>query len=382
MNPDHLLRINDILPQDNGHRIGAELEMGEQKWPVYYHSDDIQLTPNLEAFIALTLVAAMRHRQFIQAQGEISVRFLENLAAVQDFFLKWKPHYARVEIRGVTPVRRPASAGGRVGVFFSAGLDSFYTFLKHEQEISDLIFIHGSDIPLDRHTLRAQAAKSVHHVADYYAKRVVEIESNATSFRLANVPSHQDFGAFMTSVGHLLYPSFSRIYIASGHTYDIVSIMEGSHPALDPLWGTEALEFVHDGLEAGRLDKAALVATSEVAMRTLRVCVENRGGAYNCGVCPKCLRTMMNLRIVGALERCTTFERPLDLKRVARIRPHGNKRVFLEEILVELQKSRADPVLEAAVRKALKGRPVVDRAFNLVEKLRFKGARRKRFQKS
>ena len=74
-----------------------------------------------------------------------------------------------------------------------------------------------------------------------------------------------------------------------------------SHPALDPLWSTEAVEVVHDGAETRRVDKVAALAASPLALRYLRVCWENRGGAYNCGRCGKCMRTMVDLDLAGAL---------------------------------------------------------------------------------
>jgi hypothetical protein len=377
---DYSMQISNIELMNDDLRIQAQLDFEAEQHRIYYQSDSLSLCDNLEAFISLSLIASMIHRETIQAHGVASQRFLNNLEAVQDFFLLWKPHYQRVEIQGVKPVVKSASKENRIGVFFSAGLDSFYTFLKHKDEITDLIFIHGFDIPLNKHKLRQQASQAIHRVAETYAKGVVEIETNANQFNARYVSGHQGYGAFLVSVGHLLFPHFSRIYIATGHTFNTLDIMEGSHPDLDPLWGNEGLEFVHDGLEATRMDKAAAVAQSDVALQTLRVCVENRGGAYNCGVCPKCLRTLINLRMAGAAERCTSFDRALDLKRVARIRPHGNKRVFLEEILAKLEESHTDPELEKAVRKALAEPKLMGKVIQAIEKLRFRGARRHRFQ--
>jgi hypothetical protein len=208
----------------------------------------------------------------------------------------------------------------------------------------------------------------------------VEVETDVMRFKDAYLPGHQAYGAILAGIGHLLGPAFHRIYIATGHTVDTLSIMEGSHPDLDPLWSTERLQFVHDGVEATRREKTSLVAESELALSTLRVCVENRGGAYNCGKCEKCLRTMINLRLAGALERCTTFDQPLDLRRVARIRPHGSRRFFLEDILQALEANQSDPQLEAAVRRALGTPGMVTKAIKAVERLRFRGARRKRFR--
>ena len=93
-------------------------------------------------------------------------------------------------------------------------------------------------------------------------------------------------------------------------------------------------------------------------MKHLRVCWENRGSAYNCGLCEKCLRTLVNLRVVGAEGRCQTFDRRLNLWMLAKtpILAHGTE-VFLQENLDELRARGAnDPALEKALVSALTGR--------------------------
>lgn len=71
----------------------------------------------------------------------------------------------------------------------------------------------------------------------------------------------------------------------------------GSHPVTDPLWGTEAVEILHHGLEARRLDKLECLAGDAEALALLRVCPRNT--VYSCGVCEKCLRTRVALRLLG-----------------------------------------------------------------------------------
>ena len=93
----------------------------------------------------------------------------------------------------------------------------------------------------------------------------------------------------------------------------------GTHPLMDPLWSTESVRILNDGAEATRIAKVARIAQSDTALGHLRVCWENRQGRYNCGRCEKCIRTMINLKIAGVLDRCTTFDRPLDYRDIARI---------------------------------------------------------------
>ena len=85
---------------------------------------------------------------------------------------------------------------------------------------------------------------------------------------------------------------------------------------MDPLWTTSEQVFVHHAAEVSRLAKVARIVTSETAMRYLRVCWRNPDGAYNCGYCEKCLRTMAAIRLAGAADRCPTFPVPFDVAAV------------------------------------------------------------------
>jgi hypothetical protein len=61
------------------------------------------------------------------------------------------------------------------------------------------------------------------------------------------------------------------------------------------------------------LGKTKAIAEFPVVVRNLRVCFETPENGYNCGRCEKCYRTMVGLRVAGALAQCDAFDRPLDL---------------------------------------------------------------------
>jgi hypothetical protein len=90
-------------------------------------------------------------------------------------------------------------------------------------------------------------------------------------------------------------------------------------------------------------------------MHHLRVCWKNPGGAYNCGRCDKCLRTMINLEAAGALTRCATFTEPLDPGRVSRMGiASTSERVFAMQNLRALAEQQPNSPLLAALRKAIR----------------------------
>ena len=75
----------------------------------------------------------------------------------------------------------------------------------------------------------------------------------------------------------------------------------------------------HVGATRAREQKVAAIAGMDLARRHLRVCYENRNGAYNCGRCEKCVRTMVALEVVGVLDQFRTMPGPLRLRRLVRL---------------------------------------------------------------
>jgi hypothetical protein len=345
--------IGPVRIVDQGHHIDVGFQIGSKRYHVYFRSDDAILTPHLEAFVACAFLPAMKKGGALVAGGEVSQRLLDAVPRIAGVFRSWDSALHPLEICDVTSVVRNPPQGDGIGTFFTGGVDSFYTLLTHRDEITDLIYVHGFDIPLENAPLREKVSRMVRRVASHFGKRAVEVETNLHDL-LDPYAGWQAMahGAALAAVGHLLSSHLARIYIPATYSRETMH-RAGSHPLLDPLWSTEVLEFVHDGSEASRPAKVALLAQSDIALQSLRVCYRNFGGAYNCGRCEKCLRTMMNLSAVGALDRCTTFAAPLDPRRVARMMLLDNCRPFHEENLRALEAAGTDPVLCNALRQAL-----------------------------
>jgi hypothetical protein len=131
----------------------------------------------------------------------------------------------------------------------------------------------------------------------------------------------------------------------------------GYSPDLQALWSTEAVEICLDGCEATRVEKVAAITQSDIALKSLRVCLRSRKGLYNCGTCEKCLRTMISLYAAGALERCTTFPRTLTPRRVYQMKIAGQwARLYARQNLEALEEKGLNPRLCLALRRAAYGR--------------------------
>lgn len=332
----------------------VEFEAGQGDWArrVRFASDDVALCATAAAQIAVGLLPAMRHGTALAVDGAIDPRLHRALDTIQDIQSAWVPNLRRVEV-SCRVEESPARAGNRVGCFFTGGVDSFYTLLKHRDEITDLIFVHGYDVPLDNLSLREQVSGVVREVGATFGLGVVEVETDVRAFLDAHVPWGAAHGAALVLIGHLLKGHFASVYIASGASYAELYPW-GSHPLLDPLWSDQTVEFVHDGCEANRVEKVGFIARNEVALRHLRVCWQNPGGAYNCGRCDKCTRTMINLEVVGALSQCATFSTALDPKQVARMRLASEReRALAVQNVRALAAHRPESPIQAALIKAV-----------------------------
>ena len=331
--------------------VSAAVEVGGAAHSLWYRLPGVVEAPPADAFLAAALLPAMQEGERLDLAGPVSPRLLAAMSTIQDVFHAWNPDWRKIPVGApLGEVDRPQPERG-AACFFTAGVDSFYTLLKHRDEISGLVFVHGFDVALTDHAMRATASKAMKRVAIAFRKPLIEVETNLREFADRYVSWDYYHGAALASVALLLASRFARMYVASTRSYAGLIPM-GSHPLLDPLWSTEHIEIVHDGCEAARVDKVAAVARCDLALTTLRVCWENPAGAYNCGRCEKCLRTMVDLRIADALDRCTTFSRRLDLRAVSRM-PVGRRAGYLEESLRAVERLGTDPALAGAIRAAL-----------------------------
>jgi len=306
------MRVSAIrcLRTDDAVELSADID-GFRLW--YRFPADCDISVRGDVFLAAALQPAMRAGETLVIENApVSPQLLANVDRFQDIHRTWDPTFHKIRIEADT--ERDTRDTSAVASFFSGGIDGCYTFLKHAEEIEQLVFIKGVDIQVDNDALFAKALELNQRFAAAYGKRLVAVETNIRRFCHPRGAVWTIYnGAGLASVGLAL--AISRCYIASSHTYNELHPL-GSHPMTDHLWSTEACEFVHDGAEARRCEKLRTMAASPPAMQGLRVCWQDAG--YNCGRCEKCLRTMITLRLLGL--RAPTLPELTSLDAVRRMR--------------------------------------------------------------
>ena len=358
-----------------GERLAAQFRAGCCRRTIWFRAADGGVTSQrADPFVPVALVPAMRRGWTLSIEGPVSERLLQGTEDVQATLADWYPRFKRVEVACTTCATAVPEPRHAVAAFFSGGVDSFYTLYQHRDEITDLVLVHGFDMPLSRLRERCRISRSVREVASELGVRLVEVETNLRQFGEPHV-SWPDayFGAALGAVALFLGPRFDRIYVpGSVASHQLVPM--GSHPELDRHWTSGECAVVYDGLEATRFDKVIAIAEWPLVHSHLRVCYHANRAGLNCGRCSKCLWTMMLLRAVGALDRVRTFETPLDIRVLQKHPPdHGYQRDRFVDTLALLEARDADEELQAVMRTMTEAgtrRPLSVRISRLTSRIR------------
>ena len=351
-----MIRFRRIRTRDGGREVTATI-VGpgpDDEFDLFFRSNGPQLVASPEALIVLALPVAMGHGVDIKAPGRVAPQFLDHLDEWQRAFSAWLPDsLRRVSVSART--RRPRAPAEGSAAFFTGGADSFYTVLKHQATLDRLVYVWGFDVPLHLSGLRRDVAQGIRAAATDLDVPLVEVETNLREWsdRNQSVWGMVYSAVALAAIAHAMSPTIGTFQMASLYSYRDLFAW-GSTPLTDRYLGSDRTAIIHDGCEADRVERIATLAESPTAMRHLRVCWENRGGRYNCGVCGKCVRTMIALRICKALDRCETMP-DLDLAAVEEL-THTFVAVVprLTELIEHLRINDDDPELLAACEKCLR----------------------------
>jgi hypothetical protein len=301
-------------------------------------------TLTLPASIGPKLMRGQREYQAIQRAWSLGWEFQES-------------PLEEVEIVAPVSPPKPPREPGRVAAFFSAGVDSWATLLDNP-EITDLIFIHGFDLMPGspaHERVSPEAETRVREVAEALGLTLHVVHTNLRELTDPLVQWDAYFPTAHLAIAHFLAPRFERVLLANGLDHEVDDPIGPAH-LVDHLWSSEKLEVADDGGRYSRVERTRRIAADPLVKRTLRVCWENRDGAYNCGRCRKCLMTMITLEAFGARREVETFPRELDLADVAAIEIGQTILLTMWEDVLDAvrgaQRADLEPAVEEAVERA------------------------------
>lgn len=336
------MRINDLRSEiRNGRtRVVATVVWEDSDRPthdLYFETEEefaSALSLNPHAFLVGCIVPAMH---FGEKRVAIDAEICPELRIGLDTAMSWLRHWyyeptrdlIRIEAGTRSHIPTPHTPD-RAGFFFSGGVDSFATLRanrlnfppEHPGSIKDGVLVFG--LELDDSAMFQHVIQLYREVAKKAEITLVPIYTNVyLNYREEDARNHFRFwmgqfqGAAFASISHALANRYTVMSIAASEAIPEASILGlqnlapyGSHPLLDPLYSSGDLRLRHDGITLSRLDKIRLVADWEVALKNLRVCnrfKQYKSGSLNCGRCEKCVRTMLGLLAVGALDKTDVF---------------------------------------------------------------------------
>ena len=276
-----------------------------------------------DAFIPVGLYLAMYHKTPLKIRGKISKKFYKNATwYIQKILCDFSEELSPVEIivDGFAPTQ---AKGILIGTSISCGVDSLATiydrFIREDDrdyKINSLfIFNCGSngdfDAPHTQIVFNSRVTRAV-AVADELNLPLVVVDSNLHRFRHDTDKSMMFFLGLYSCVLSL-QNAIRRYYIPSGCSYSgIKNFGDREHhndlatacdSYLIPLIQTERTELIVDGCQRRRVDKITDLVNWDIARKYLNVCLVQKGeDTTNCGMCPKCMRTMLTLEILGKLD--------------------------------------------------------------------------------
>lgn len=323
--------------------------------PKAFHSYTIT---DASPFLAALLLPCMKKGENITIEASVSKQLLENTKHIISLVESWNIGLKKISIT-TKKSSKDTFTPHHTGSFFSAGVDSFYTYLKHRRGkkngINHLILVHGFDIPLSNTPFFNEVAKTVEQIAQKEHITQIFVTTNVKEIIETILPWDFSHGGALAAVALFLRKRLKTVYIPAAVRNDQL-FPYGIHPKLDPLWGTEKLSIIHDGSEYNRLEKVVnMVGKSSLALTFLRVCTQNFKGEYNCSRCFKCLHTMIELTCAGNLKKAKTFKTPIDLFLVEKMYYDYsllyNK--IGEEPLRFLRKQKKEKALQQAIKTSL-----------------------------
>lgn len=292
-------------------RLTATVRVRDRELPLWYESTGVELVETSEPFLPLALSVAMRLNQPLHIEGAISRQAVDSAMRWQPAQHGYLPELVPVSIDAPRAQAALEAKPPQAALFFSGGVDSFYTLFDRAETIGSLVLVQGFDIKTGDEPLYGLAQEAARAVAAGFGKRLILVRTNLRLLMDAYLGwAEHAFAPALAATAFLLNRQAGHFLLAGEYIGD--ARRHASHPDVDPLWSTPALSLECHGDSVQRVRKLERLKDHPLPRRFLRVCW-SAPGVYNCCRCSKCLRTMAGLHALGVLEHFTSFPQPLRL---------------------------------------------------------------------
>jgi len=305
-------------PVSGGFRQSTvDLEFGdgtkEQLW--FRVPEEVPAPENGNAWLALALPLAAVLGEDLRIDLPVDAWLKLNAESLLAVWRHWYPDLAKaIQIHAdALPPELPKPG---VVSSFTAGVDSFFTVLRHP-ECKHYIHVLGLDMPIWKKEAHARLTARLESIAAQMGARFYRLATNLRETRWGKLPWETFASGAALAGSHLQMESICGAGLIPSSELS-PDIPWGSHPLTDSLFSTSSMRILHDGLSHNRLEKTEFVARFPLVLENLHVCFigQDTHGQddRNCSRCEKCLRNMLALDAIGKLGECKTFD--LSLYRV------------------------------------------------------------------
>ena len=291
------------------YRLCAKIKINDKEDMLYFEVEEkwgkYLVTEYSDPFILAVLERAMKNKWNIKFEQPMSEDLYYGLTTYTiPIYAKNIKIFNEINLIGDT-TNFLVNSENAVGTGFSAGVDSFYTVLKHlsnevpsSKKLTHLVLTlngaasTGKTKELDEFWFE-NSIKRLKPYAKEMNLELIGIKGNIDLFYKDDKCFRGDTivtGSFI----HALRKLFSTYYWASTYPAEIFGF-----PDLEDagFWeniavsyvSVEGLRFYHSGSETTRIGKVKYISSNSIAQKGLIVC--GRADAKNCGRCEKCLRT-------------------------------------------------------------------------------------------
>jgi predicted PP-loop superfamily ATPase len=364
------LWVENIIEANGETTAGVTIENHKHKRQILWYrlpaKYSAMLTKSCDPFVLGTLFTAMNRSTDLHVHGEVSPLLLQNLEEFQKIWRCWLPErYTKIDIIADVEREQPKADNPDSAIAaFSGGVDSCFTVWRHHtgscgrlsRSLQAGVMVHGFDIPLKENDAFERAAERSKKMLQNLRMEFIPI---ATNFRQLVNHWEDAHGAAVASVLMMLQGGYRAGLIASSAPYYRLILPWGSNPVTDGLMSSDAFHIIHDGAAFTRSEKVREISNWTEARQYLRVCHQkkqsgpNCGQGHNCGVCAKCIRTILNFRVNG-LELPGCFEHDVSDNQILSLKKLGRfDKPCLNDILSTAKAARIPESWVAALEKCI-----------------------------
>lgn len=257
--------------------------------------------------------------------------------------------------------------GIAIGASVSGGIDSFYTVVKHIENVgkshrlthlmlTNLFGKYGEEVEVrKRFTYLYEKMRSV---AEELKLPIVTIYSNKYEFDFPHMINYHTLStcALILALKRL----FKVYYFSSAYDFSEFNLSPSNKDSADydllnvQILSDRQLMFYSSGGELNRVDKTQYIADNSIVQKYLQVCNIKQN---NCSSCRKCRRTLLTLDALGKLDE---YESVFDIaqyrkeRRKALVEIYSQKTAFDTEIIKLMREKKVMPGIYVRLISVLK----------------------------